>query len=59
MNAIFAECFSITDKDMLISKGFTFLPEQSSDEKFVFLNDGQFDFSDTKLDIKLHNNANV
>lgn len=59
MESIFVECFSVKDKNILISKGFTFLPEQSTDEKYVFFNDGKFDFSQEKINVNLHNNAYI
>ena len=59
MNAMFVECYTREDKEKLISKGFTFLPEQSTDYKFTFFNNGTFDFSETDMKIKLHNIAKV
>ena len=59
MKPIFVECYSMDDKDKLETKGFTFLPEQSNCDKFIFLNDGQYDFSDSDIDIKMHSNANL
>lgn len=59
MKPIFVECYSMDDKAKLEEKGFTFLKEQSNSDKFVFLNDGKYDFSNSDLNINMHSNAYV
>lgn len=59
MKTMFVECYSIKDKNKLIQNGFTFLEKLSSSEKFIFMNDGNFNFSNNEVNVKFHNRANV
>lgn len=59
MASIFVECYTVEDKERLETNNFTFLPELSNDEKFIFFNDGKITFSDTETNFVFHSNANV
>ena len=57
--SLFVECHSEEDKEKLKVCGFTYLPEQSCEGKYIFLNDGKINFSLDDIKLNFHNRANI
>ena len=57
--SLFVECYTNEDKQKLMSCNFTYLPEQSCEGKYVFLNDGKINFSLNEMTLDFHSRANI